>query len=223
VLSNAGQRRQACMLKSLNLSVFDGFFIIFLMTGVLRGRKRGISEELLDLIQWVAIVIGAALAYPGIGALLINYAKFPPLMANIFAYIAAAATIVFLFKNLKRGVGEKLVQGDVFGRFEFYLGMMAGFLRFSCIAIFVLALLHAKYSTPAERERIAKLQRDNFGSISFPTFDEMQYAVFYKSGSGNLIRTNLSMLLIRPVPPGADRPANTIAHRREAEVNQIFK
>jgi uncharacterized membrane protein required for colicin V production len=211
------------MLKSLNFSVFDGFLIIFLVTGIFRGRKRGISEELLDLIQWIAIVVGAALAYPGIGGFLINYAKFPPLLANLLAYIVAAALIVFLFKNLKRSVGEKLVQGDVFGRFEFYLGMMAGFVRFLCIALFVLALLHAKYSTPAERERMAKLQRDNFGSVSFPTFDEMQYSVFYKSASGNLIRTNLSLLLIRPVPPGPDRSANTIGKRRENMVNEVFK
>jgi uncharacterized membrane protein required for colicin V production len=211
------------MLKSLNLSVFDGFFIAFLAVGIVRGRKRGISEELLDLIQWLGVIVGAALAYPGIGGALINYAKFPPLLANVLGYIIAAGTIVFLFKNLKRGVGEKLVQGDVFGRFEFYLGMLAGFIRFFCIALFVLALLHAKYSTPAERERIAKLQRDNFGSISFPTFDEMQYSVFYKSASGNLIRTNLSLLLIQPVAPGPDRSPNSIGRRREAEVNQIFK
>jgi uncharacterized membrane protein required for colicin V production len=212
-----------CMLKNLNVSVFDGFLAVFLAVGLLRGRKRGISEEFLDVIQWVAIVVGAALAYPGIGGLLINYAKFPPFLANVLAYIVAAVLIVFLFKNLKRGVGEKLVQGDVFGRFEFYLGMAAGFLRFFCIALFVLALLHAKYSTPQERERIAKLQRDNFGSVSFPTYDEMQYSIFYKSASGNLIRTNLSLLLIQPVAPGPDRPANTIGRRREAEVNKVFQ
>jgi len=211
------------MLKSLNLSVFDLFFLAFLAIGILRGRKRGISEELLDVIQWIGVIIGAALAYPGIGGALVTYAKFPSLLADLVGYIIAAVAIVFLFKNLKRGVGEKLVQGDVFGRFEFYLGMLAGFVRFFCIGLFVLALLHAKYSTPQERERIAKLQRDNFGSISFPTFDEMQYSVFYKSASGNLIRTNLSMLLIKPVPPTSDRSPNNIARRREAEVNQILK
>jgi uncharacterized membrane protein required for colicin V production len=210
------------MLKSLNLSVFDGFLAIFLVTGILRGRKRGISEELLDVMQWVVIVVGAALAYHGIGALLINYAKFPPLLGNVIAYVIAAVVIVFLFRTLKRGVGEKLVQGDVFGRFEFYLGMLAGFIRFFCIALFVLAIIHAKYSTPAERERIAELQRKNFGSISFPTFDEMQYSIFYKSASGNLIRTNLSLLLIQPVPDGPIRPGDTIGRRREAEVERIF-
>ena len=210
------------MLKELNLSVFDGFVIVFLVIGILRGRKRGISEELLDVIQWIAIVVGAALAYPGIGSLLMNFARFPPLLANLVAYILAASLIVFLFRNLKRGVGEKLLQGDVFGRFEFYLGMMAGFVRFFCIALFVLALLHAKHSTPQERERIAKLQRDNFGSISFPTFDEMQYSVFYKSASGNLVRTNLSMFLIKPVAPGT-RQGATLGKRRENAVNEVFK
>jgi uncharacterized membrane protein required for colicin V production len=211
------------MLKSLNVSVFDGFFLVFLIVGIFRGRKRGISEELLDVAQWVAIVVGAALAYPLLGGLLIKYAYFPPLLGNVFAYIIAALIIVFLFRVLKRGVGEKLVQGDVFGRFEFYLGMTAGFLRFLCIAIFVLAIIHAKYSTPAERERMAKLQRDNFGDISFPTFDEMQYSIFYKSASGNLLRTNVPVLLIQPVPPGPVRPSNTIGRRREEAVNEVFK
>lgn len=210
-------------MKHLNLSVFDGFLLAFLAVGIVRGRKRGISEEILDLVQWIGIVVGAALAYPGIGSLLVNYAKFPAFLANTLGYIIAAATITFLFKNLKRGVGEKLVQGDVFGRFEFYLGMLAGLVRFFCIALFVLAIVHAKYSTPAERERMAKLQRDNFGSISFPTLDEMQYSVFYKSASGNMIRTNLSMLLIQPVPPGPVISANTMGKRREAEVNKVFQ
>ena len=210
------------MLKELNLSIFDGFFVAFLVVGILRGRKRGISEELLDLIQWIAIVVGAALAYPAIGSLLINYAKFPPLLGNVMAYLVAAGTIVFLFKNLKRGVGEKLVQGDVFGRFEFYLGMVAGLLRFFCIALFVLALIHAKYSTPQERERIAKLQRENFGSVSFPTFDEMQYSIFYKSASGNFVRTNLSLFLVKPTPPGG-KQGSTLGQRRERAVNEVFK
>jgi uncharacterized membrane protein required for colicin V production len=210
------------MLKALNLSYFDGFFIVFLIVGILRGRKRGLSEELLDMIQWIVIIIGAALAYPGIGGLLINFAKFPPLLANVFAYIVAAATIVFLFKNLKRGLGEKLLQGDVFGRFEFYLGMVAGLVRFFCIALFGLAILHAKYSTPEERQRIAKLQRDNFGSISFPTLDEMQYSVFYQSASGNLIRTNLNPLLIKPAAT-AGTAGTTIGKRRENQVNEVFK
>lgn len=210
------------MLKELNLSIFDGFFIAFLVVGILRGRKRGISEELLDVIQWIGVIIGAALAYPGIGGLLIGYAKFPPLLGNVSAYIIAAAAIVFLFKNLKRGVGEKLMQGDAFGRMEFYLGMVAGLVRFFCIALFALAILHAKYSTPEERQRIAKLQQDNFGSISFPTLDELQYSVFYKSASGNLIRTNLSGLLIQPALP-AGPSGTTIGKRREAAVNEVFK
>lgn len=210
------------MLKSFNVSVFDGLFLAFLIVGILRGRKRGISEEMLDVLQWIGVVLTAALAYPAIGSLLINYAYFPPVLANVFGYLLAAIAVVFIFKTFKRGVGEKLVQGDVFGRFEFYLGMMAGFVRFLCIALFVLALFHAKYSTPQERERIAKVQRDNFGSVSFPTFDEMQYSVFYKSASGNLIRTNLSALMIKPVPPGPVRPSNTIGRRREAAVNEVF-
>jgi uncharacterized membrane protein required for colicin V production len=210
------------MLKSLNVSVFDGILLAFLIVGIFRGRKRGISEEFLDVIQWLLVVIGAGLGYPALGHMLIQYAYFPAFFGNVMAYIIIGALIVLLFRMVKRGIGEKLVQGDVFGRYEFYLGMLAGFIRFACIAIFFLAIIHAKYSTPAERERVAKLQRDNFGSVSFPTLDEMQYSIFYQSASGNLIRTNLSALLIRPVPSGGGPSANTIGRRREAEVERIF-
>jgi uncharacterized membrane protein required for colicin V production len=210
------------MLKSRNVSVFDGIFLAFLIVGILRGRKRGISEEILDVTQWVIVVLGAGFGYPALGHFLIQYAYFPPFLGNVMAYIIIAVLIVLLCRMVKRGLGEKLVQGDVFGRFEFYLGMLAGFIRFGCIAIFVLAIVHAKYSTQAERDRIADLQRRNFGSISFPTLDEMQYSIFYKSASGNLIRTNLSALLIKPVPNGPVRPENTIGRRREAAVNEIF-
>jgi uncharacterized membrane protein required for colicin V production len=210
------------MLKSLNVSVFDGFLLVFLVVGILRGRKRGISEEFLDVIQWLLVVVGAGLGYPALGHALIQYAYFPPFLGNVMAYIIIGGLIVLLFRMVKRGLGEKLVQGDVFGRYEFYLGMLAGFIRFGCIALFFLAIIHAKYSTQADRDRFAKLQRDNFGSVSFPTLDEIQYSIFYKSASGNAVRTNLSVLLIKPVPNGPDRPANTIGRRREAAVNEVF-
>jgi uncharacterized membrane protein required for colicin V production len=210
------------MLKSLNVSVFDGFLLVFLVVGILRGRKRGISEEFLDVIQWLLVVVGSGLGYPSLGHALIQYAYFPPFLGNVMAYIMIGGLIVLLFRIVKRGMGEKLVQGDVFGRYEFYLGMLAGFIRFACIALFFLAIIHAKYSTQAERDRVAELQRRNFGSISFPTLDEMQYSIFYKSASGNLIRTNLSLLLIKPVPSGSNGSGNTIARRREAEVDRIF-
>jgi len=210
------------MLKSLNVSVFDGFLLAFLVLGILRGRKRGISEEFLDVIQWLLVVVGAGFGYPALGHMLIQYAYFPPFFGNVMAYIIIGALIVLLFRMVKRGLGEKLVQGDVFGRYEFYLGMLAGFIRFACIALFFLAMIHAKYSTQADRDRFAELQRRNFGSISFPTLDEMQYSIFYKSASGNLIRTNLSLLLIKPVPNSTDQASNTIGRRREAEVDRIF-
>jgi uncharacterized membrane protein required for colicin V production len=205
------------------LSVFDGFVAIVLAIGLLRGRKRGISEEFLDVLQWICIVLGAGFGYRFVGDLLISQAKFPVLLGNVVAYLVCAAIVLFLFRMVKRAVGEKLVQGDVFGRFEFYLGMIAGVVRFFCILMFVLAIVHAKYSTPQDRERFAKLQRDNFGSISFPTFDELQYAIFFKSLSGNEIEKHLSMVLIQPKPPGPDRPANTIGRRRENAVNEVFK
>ena len=39
---------------------FDLLLLAMICAGVLRGRKRGMSEELLDFLQWLAIIIGGA-------------------------------------------------------------------------------------------------------------------------------------------------------------------
>ena len=48
--------------------------------------------------------------------------------------------------------GEKLVTNAVFGNLEYYLGMVAGVVRFACILLFGLALLNAPIVTDKELE-----------------------------------------------------------------------
>lgn len=204
-----------------NINPFDIIMAIILIVGVIRGRKRGISEELLDVLDWIAIVIVCALAYRPLGKLLAGTASLPLYLCDVISYILIALIIMFLGKSLKRAVGEKLVQGDAFGRFEYYLGMMAGALRFFCVTLMLLAFLHAKYSTPAERLATAKMQQENFGTITFPTIESIQQTVFYESVSGKLIREHLNVLLIQPVPPTNRK--ETPRQRRERAVDEIMK
>ena len=45
------------MLKNFTLSWFDLVALAVLVVGLFRGRKRGMSEELLDVFQWLLIVV----------------------------------------------------------------------------------------------------------------------------------------------------------------------
>jgi len=61
--------------ESLPISWVDFLTLIVIFVGVVRGRKRGLSEELLDTIQWIGIIIAGAGIYltehhsgPGDGA-----------------------------------------------------------------------------------------------------------------------------------------------------------
>ena len=140
---------------------FDLLVLSLVAYGVFRGRKRGMSEELLDVLQWLLIVVlGRNVLQPartnpgaqGLGA-------FSPLFSAHRRLLSSSPLILKLtFSMIKRNVGEKLVHSDAFGRFEYYLGMLAGSVRCLCILIFALSFLHAKYISDAERAATAKMQ-----------------------------------------------------------------
>jgi uncharacterized membrane protein required for colicin V production len=209
-------------LGKFTLTWFDFLVLALVAFGIFRGRKRGISEELLDVFQWLCIVVLAALLYAPLGKGLARFAGFPLLLSNIMAYAFVAIVIKFSFATVKRSVGEKLVHSDAFGRFEYYLGMLAGVVRCLCILIFALSFLHAKYISDAERAATAKMQADNFGSISFPTMGSLQQTVFYESHAGKFIRKHLREQLMQPVTGSGPRK-ETIARRRERDIDEIMK
>jgi uncharacterized membrane protein required for colicin V production len=209
-------------LGKLQLNWFDLMVLVMVTVGILRGRKRGMSEELLDVLMWLCIVVAGAFLYQPFGSMFTLSAGMPPFFANVTAYILIAITIKFLFASLKRAVGEKLVQSDTFGRMEYYLGMIAGSVRYLCILIFALSFVHAKYISDAERAATAKMQADNFGSISFPTLGSLQQSVFYESISGKFIRKNLRAQLMQPAD-AAYHGGDTIAKRRQRDVDEVMK
>jgi hypothetical protein len=150
-------------------------------------------------------------------------AGFSLLLSNVIAYVLVALVIKLIFSMIKRNVGEKLVHADTFGRFEYYLGMIAGTVRCLCILIFALSFLHAKYISDAERAATAKMQQDNFGSISFPTLGSLQQTIFYESYSGKFIKKNLQAQMIKPTVAAGPAPSDTIGRRRERAVEEIMK
>lgn len=195
-------------------SIFEGFnwvdsiVLVWLILGAVAGRRRGMSRELLDLIQWVLIVnLGAWLCVP-FGVFVDRLAHFGPLWSRIASYLFVMLVVVLLFSFLQRMVGEKLTGSDVFGGMEYYLGIVAGMLRAACLVIVVFSMLHARAMTPAEAAAQAKALRENFGGIGLPTLSGLQTDIFKNSVSGRRLEMHMDRLLIPPsYAGGAAAPA----------------
>lgn len=183
------------------VNVFDLIVVALLVVGVLRGRKHGMSEELLSLLKWMTILVVCALVYEPLGKVFAGSSPFSLLSSYLMAYFAAGLLILILFAGIKRALGGKLIGSDIFGNAEYYLGMGSGLVRFTCMLMAVLALLNARYFTPAEVQAREKFQTEVYGSKFFPGLDTVQSMVFERSLSGPWIKHNLGFLLIKPTPP----------------------
>ena len=177
---------------------FDLLIVVALFVGVQRGRKHGMSEELLMLLKWLALMLGCAYLYEPIGSMIASSSSvFSILNGYLIAYVGVALMIAAFFALIKKMTGEKAVSSEVFGRTEFYLGMLAGMVRFSCMVIMGMALLNARNFNPAEIKADISYQNDVYGSTYFPKLYNVQSQVFEHSMAGPWIKDNLSFLLIK--------------------------
>jgi uncharacterized membrane protein required for colicin V production len=189
-------------LNQLPINLFDLVVLMVMTAGIYRGRKHGMSEELLSLLTWLAILFGCALVYqPGADLIGQFTNMFSRLSCYLLAYVAGAGLIFLLFLGVKRLLGGKLLGSDIFGRSEYYLGMGSGLVRFACMLLAALALLNARYFSPTEVRAMEKFQDDVYGSNFFPTLHSVQATVFDKSLTGPWIKENLGFLLIKPTEP----------------------
>lgn len=189
-------------LDQLPINLFDLVVILVLGAGLAKGRKHGMSEELLSLLTWLAILFGCAAIYEPGGQFVAAFTTmFGRLSCYLLAYIGGALLVLLMFAGIKRALGGKLLGSDIFGQAEYYLGMGAGLVRFSCILLAGLALLNARYFNPLEVRAMEKFQDDVYGSNFFPTLHSLQATVFDKSLTGPWIKQNLGFLLIKPTEP----------------------
>ncbi len=202
---------------------FDLAVIIVLGVGVMRGRSRGMSEELLDLVKWLAILVLGSLSYRPVGRALADFVHVSPSFGYVTAYLFVLIVVRFVFGSLKRMVGEKLVGSDVFGAGEYYMGMVAGAIRFACYLLASMAVLNAVYYSPEEVARSARVQQENFGDISFPTLAGLQQTVFAGSASGKAVKRYLGHQLIVATAADANAsPADTLGRRSERAVDEAL-
>jgi uncharacterized membrane protein required for colicin V production len=200
-------------LDKLPINLFDCVVLATFVVGLLRGRKHGMSEELIGLAKWLAVVIGCAFLYEPAGQWFASTSPFSLLASFMIVYIAAALAILSIFAFCKNRLGGKLLGSDIFGRAEYYLGMASGVVRVSCVLMAFLALLNARYFTPIEVRAMVKFQDDVYGSNYFPTWHTAQEVVFERSLSGSWIKAHLGFLLIKPT-----QPEDKAFHQKEANL-----
>lgn len=187
--------------KNLNFNYIDAIVLVLLIVGIFHGRKRGLSEELLTFVQWLVILFGGAVIYQPLGQMLAGLAPLSTLTCYLLVYLAFAGLVKLIFVQIQKAVGEKLVGSNVFGSFEYYLGMIAGMIRFSCAILVFMALLNARIVSEQERAATAKMQSKNFEGISFPTFGSFQQAVLVQSFVGRQVEAHLKFVLIESTVP----------------------
>lgn len=200
-------------------SWFDGVVLVVAVIGVLRGRRRGMSQELLDFLMWIGMVAAGTFAYKPGGAYLAKLTGLSQMWSNIFVYLGAAGVVSFIFMMLKNALKDKMAASDIFGRLEYPLGMLAGMVRFLCALILLMAVAHAPLYTEAEMKKAAKDQLESLGSDFFPSsFGEVQRAIFNKSICGHALgRSPINIVLIEPSSrQGEDlRQKESIGRQRE--------
>ena len=145
-----------------------------------------------------------------------------PLTFYLVSYCLIALGIWTVFNLLKQHFGQKLMEGDVFGGFEFYGGMVSGMVRWACMYLFFLSLLHAPFYSEAERAEHIKQVEYNYGSDFFPTICKIQDSVFVSSLTGRGADKYLNRFLMQPVSSeaGTLRNDNSMARRNELLVKR---
>jgi uncharacterized membrane protein required for colicin V production len=212
-----------CM--DFTFSWVDLITVLVLVIGFVRGRKRGLSEEFLDVLQWGVIVTLSILFYRPVGDFMNQQRLVSQAMSYVFSILTIALVVKMIFSLFKRQLGQKIIDGDVFGRFEYYLGMLAGMVRWSCMYFLVLSMLHAPHYTKEYRVAKAKSDDYNWGTSIFPSVMSIQEEVFTRSLTGRNAEKYLASVLIAPssIDSNQLRDDNSMGRRREREVDQLMR
>jgi hypothetical protein len=208
------QSAHSFSLNNLPFGWFDAAFVIVLGFGLFCGRKNGMTKEIIPMFQWIATVIAAGLGCEMLGQVIVNISGLDKLSAYILGYVALALVVFLLFILVKKTFMPRLTGSNFFGGAEYYLGMISGLIRYSCLLLFALALLNAPYYTSQEiaahKAYVARWYGGGLQGYSgnyFPTVQSVQESVFKGSLIGPFIKDYLGPLLINSVPPEADKKA----------------
>jgi uncharacterized membrane protein required for colicin V production len=210
----------------LPLNAFDAVVIVLAIVGILRGRSRGISQDLLDLLMWVGIAIGGAFAYKPGGAWLAGVAHISPFWSRVGVYLGVMVLCFVAKVILKDLLKDKLANSDLFGSAEYPMGMLSGLVRFLLMIVTACALIHADLVSKERRDAQRKQQVADLGQSFFPSFGEIQEGIFENSFSGKNAKKYAPWLFIEG---GGNGPAkevrgeDSVGKRREKEIEGLTK
>jgi uncharacterized membrane protein required for colicin V production len=204
---------QNLAMDKLPVNWFDGLLLALLVVGLFRGRKHGMTQELLPLFKWVGVVLAGGLFYPAVAPLFVNTLRAGKTASLIYGYLLLAFVIIAVFMILKKLLAHHMEDKAYFGSAEYYLGMMSGIVRYFCMLLAVLALLNAPYYTQAEIQ--ARRDYNNrwyggglkeYSGDYIPDLPTVQASVFKKSLIGPYLKEYLAPVLVETTPAGADKP-----------------
>jgi uncharacterized membrane protein required for colicin V production len=196
---------------------FDVTVIVILGLGLFRGRKNGMSRELLPTLQWVALVLVCGLGYSVVAQLFRKATSLDQLTSDVLGYLLLAFVVFLLIGIPKHKFADRLAVSNFFGTSEFYLGMLSGVVRFSCILLAALALLNAPFYNEEEILKQGEYDKTNYGgglyeASYFPHISTIQGEVFVKSFIGSCIKNYLRPLLINTAQP--DAPKSSVPQKQ---------
>jgi uncharacterized membrane protein required for colicin V production len=211
-------QKSSWLTDKLTFNWFDLAVVLMLACGYLRGRKNGMSKEVLLAPKWVGMVVAAGLGYLLLGAWLIQTGVVKSTFGNLIqektaayvsAYLLIALAVTLVFSLINRMIKAKVTGGNYFGNGEYYLGMLSGMVRYACMLIFFLALLHAPVYSLAEIQAQAAYNNKWYGGGMagydgnfIPSINDVQTTIFNKSVFGPAITNGLDRLLINTRPGG---------------------
>jgi hypothetical protein len=193
--------------NNLPINWFDVVFVAVLCFGLWRGRRNGMSKEVMVLFQWLSLVLVCGIGYPLIAPSYADTLRTGKLASALLGYFTLALAVWLIFYILKRIFVPLLTGSNFFGSGEYYWGMFSGMIRFACILLAVLALLNAPYYTPADIQARREYNNRWFGGGQkgfsgdfIPGPPAVQESVFKKSFTGPYLKNYLGTLLIDTTP-----------------------
>jgi hypothetical protein len=194
---------QSFALDKLPFGWFDVALVAVLVFGLFRGRKNGMTKEVLPMFQWLATVLVCGLAYELVGQLFKSLSGWTALTCYLLGYFSLMFLVYLVFHALKNSLQPRLTGSNFFGSGEYYLGMASGCIRYACMTFVALALLDAPFYSAAD---IAKAKAYNarwygggqqgYNGDFFPTLQSVQESVFKKAITGRLIKQYADVMLI---------------------------
>ncbi|HEY1663772.1 MAG TPA: CvpA family protein [Verrucomicrobiae bacterium] len=193
--------------------LFDWFDLVFLalvIFALYRGRHNGMTKELIPSLQWVSLMLICGLVDPILGPIFVTQLKLSKMLGFLLAYIALFLVVTIPFSIIKHKYSKDLATSDYFKGNEYYLGMVAGVVKWLCMIMVFLAVLNAPTYTAEQIKAHQQYAQQVYGGGEsgysgdyFPTLQQIQAIVLQNSATGSFVLNQpyLKKLLINAQPP----------------------